>query len=158
MANAALNGKMSVSYPDGFHEMSEAERGQLNFIEEGKGVCLSDPRRHMIVTTGFKRIGMLQKLLLGGKDLAKNMEAQIRKPMARYGYRLKGYSEKQLDGKAANGIMYTYTAQGVDMYAESYVVKSGDTLYYLHLYTRMALWAENQSVWDQILDSVAWAE
>lgn len=151
-----LNGELEITCPEGFREMDASERAGLQFLEDRPGVCLNDAQRHMIVTVGWKKPNLLLRLLLNGKDIAKGMEANIWKAMRPYGYRLEGYTLRRPGDREAHGVRFTYTAQGVDMYSESCVVKYHDTLYYFNLYTRTERKAENLGVWEQLLNSAVW--
>ncbi len=64
--------------------MGEKERANLNSMTGDDFVGLSDPEANMIVTVGYKaNVGFAAKLL-SAKDMAKNMEKQISKPMMIY--------------------------------------------------------------------------
>ncbi len=154
MNTISINREWKLSYPDGFHIMEDAERRRLNFIGGAGSVCLSDPERHIVVSAGEKQINGFSALVLSGKDLAKNMEKQINKPMEPYGYHLEGFFTRQVGGKSAEGFRYTYMAQGIDMLGESYVVKNGKQLLYLHLYARDAQRDESLAVWNEMLRSI----
>lgn len=156
MDQLTLNHALILTCPDGFHEMDGEERSKLNFLEEGEGVCLSDPERHIIVTVGWKRTGGIVSFLLNDKDLAKNMEARLRKPMRPYGYKLEGFAAQQVGGREAQGVRYRYQVGDVGMYGESLVLKSGRTLYYFHFYAREALKAESVPIWRELLDQLRW--
>ena len=156
MQQITVNRELQLSYPNGFHKMSNDELSRLHFIEAGDGLCLSDPERHMIISIGWKQIGLFVKLLLNPRDLAKNMEARIEKPLQSFGYQLKERLEKTLDGKQAKGIRYTYSAKDIDMMGESYVIRSDKIIYYLNVYFREAMASESLAVWHDSLASVRW--
>ena len=150
----SLNNEWMMTFPEGFRVLDENERGALRFIAAGEGACLSDPARHMLVTLGWKTVGGLTALVLNGKDLARSMEKHISAPIQPYGYRLEERRERPLGGGTAVGVRYRYRAQETDMLGESYVLKSGKTLYYYHLYARAALEKESLACWETLLDSV----
>ena len=146
---------LNLPVPDGFHVMDDAELSDLKLLADGDGVGLSDPERHMIVTAGTKQINGFSAALLNARDLAKNMEKQIRKPMASLGYRCEGFRQQTVGGRTAEGFRYSYTAQGVGMTGESYVVKDGKSLYYLHAYMRTELLEASLPVWEEVLATAA---
>ena len=146
----------SMSYPDGFHVMEEEETRQLKFLGNGEGICLSDPDRHMMVSIGWKQIWGIVSLLLGTKDLAKDMEKRIRQPMKQYGYRKGESLKKKIGKKEAMGFSYEYSVQGTGMTGESYVVKDGKEIYYLHVYMRTGLKSGSYPVWEGMLESISW--
>ncbi len=158
MEQKILNDELSLSWPEGFCVMEEAEVNAMQFVEKGACFCLKDPEKHLIAVVGWKRIRGLAAMLLNDRDLARQMEESIRKPMGAFGYRLEGYTDRSLGGKPAGGIRYTYTAQDTPMYGESWVVKSGKTVYYFHVYIREGLKDDGIPAWEQILDSVSWKQ
>ena len=84
------------------------------------------------------------------------MEKQIRRLMHRYGYNRTGFLAKELDGKSASGFKYTYAAQNVGMFGETYVLKSGKALYGFNFYARQEFEQESLTTWEELLDSVRW--
>ena len=156
MEKLFLNEELELKCPDGLRIMTEEERSKLTFLEEGPGECLSDPEKHMVVTIGWKTAGGLTAALLGQKDVAKSMEAKIRKPMKAYGYKPEGFGDRNIGWKKGSGYRYTYEAQGTGMYGEAYVVKSGKTFYYFNLYTRTETKDRSLSAWEEFLGSALW--
>ena len=151
-----LNDRLTLSWPDGFHVMNEEERKKLTFYGDGPSEVISDPDRHIIVSVGWKPLGGFAGLLLGARDIAKDMEKKLSRPMQAYGWRSGGACTKTVGGEKAEGFSYEYETQGIGMYGESYAVKHGKALYYLHFYARKALQSESLKVWDAILDSAKW--
>ena len=146
---------LSLTWPEGFHVMDETERSKLRFLTVGEGAGLSDPERHMIVTLGHQRAGGFSAALLSTKDLAKNMEKQISKSMAALGCRTESRKQRTIGGKEAHGFRYSYTVQDVGMTGETYVIKDGKEIWYLHVYMRTALLEESLPVWNEMLDAAA---
>ena len=148
-----INEEFTISYPEGFHVMTDEEWSKLNVLEDGPGVGLSDPDRHIIVTVGWKQVGGLTAKLIKGPDLVKNMEKRIRKAMAPWDYKNKGFSHRSVADSTAEGVGYTYRVQDTGMYAESYAMSRGRTLYYLHFYVRQEFKEEGLPVWEEMLAS-----
>lgn len=151
-----LNGHLTLSWPDGFHVMDEAERKKLTFYGDGPSEAISDPDRHIIVCIGWKPLGGFTGMLLGTRDVARDMEKKLSRPMQAYGWRSGGALTKAVGGEKAEGFCCEYEAQGIGMYGESYTIKRGKTLYYLHFYARKALKSDSLEVWDAILASMKW--
>ncbi len=122
-------------------------------LEGGSWIGLSDPERHVLITLGWKQAGGLASALLTGRDLARNTEKNIRRSMKVFGYRADGFAERPVAGGAAHGFRYGYRAQDAEMYGESFILKSGKTIYYFHLYARAALKAASLPPWEALLDS-----
>lgn len=151
-----LNETLKIYYPEGFHIMDENERRNLNSLGDGPVECLSDPERHVVISTGWKSVGRLLGMMFGAKDAAKSAEGQVRRAMKVYNYRRNGFFTREVGGEKAEGYSYEYDAQGVHMYGETCVVKHGTEFYYLHLYTRIASKDENLEMWDGMLVSAVW--
>ena len=144
-----INHELRVFYPEGFRMMEQGERAKFNQPYEGPGECLSDPERHILISIGYQQPPKLALMLLNSKDLVKNMEPKIRKPMQPYGYKLLDFCNQAVGGEKAYGFAYEYEAQGIGMYAESYALKKGKTVYYFHFYTRKAFREESAPVWGR---------
>ena len=59
-----LNNEYMMNCPDGFHIMTEEERGKMNQFGDGMWIGLSDLERHMIVSIGWKQVSPLALMLL----------------------------------------------------------------------------------------------
>ncbi len=154
MQDLRIGNELLLTVPDGFHELTEEERSKMNMPWAGQWVGISDPKRHIVVTAGSKKAGLLAGLLLNARDLAGNMEKQIRGAMNSFGYRGEGPTACRIAGEKACGFRYAYEAQGTAMCAESCVFKRRGTVCFLHLYAREELRAESFAVWEEILSSV----
>ena len=154
MEKVTLNKELTFTFPDGFHIMDAQEKSSLNFAAEGEGFCLSDPDRHVIITTAWQRLGMVSSMLLTAKDVAKTNEAQYSDAMMQNNYKRLSRTEREIAGFKVNGYNYEYIAGGTSMYGESVVIKSGKTMYYLHFYSRADLKEPNISCWEGILSSL----
>ena len=58
-----VNEALLVSCPEGFHVMTEEERGKLKMLTDGPGICLSDPERHIMISVGYRGIGFFANLI-----------------------------------------------------------------------------------------------
>ena len=64
METVVLNNEMQLSYPDGFHVMSEEELSKMTFYGEAPGWCISDPERHIDLSVSWKKTnGLFAKIL-----------------------------------------------------------------------------------------------
>ena len=152
-----LNRELNLSCPEGFHVMGEEERSSLRFIEEGPGLCLGDPDRHMIISIGYRAMGMFSSFLLDTGDAAMKMETNVRDAMKTYEYQMDGFRDRLVDGKKAVGFRYRYVSGDTQMTAESWLLKQKQTFYYFHCYMRSALEEESLAVWEKFLDTIRWS-
>lgn len=156
MQEILLNEELRLTYPEQFHVMDEEERRQLNFYADGPGACLSDPERHLMVSIGWKKINGLAAMLISEKDIARNMEMQVRTPMQQREYKMQGFVSTEAGGKKAEGFNYAYSVDGKGMAAQSLVAKNKKTIYYLHFYARTETFEEGRPVWEEILRTARW--
>ena len=143
-----------MEFPEGIRVLSDEERRGMNFIENGPGVCLSDPDRHIKISISWKKAGLLA-VLADPKDAVKTMEARIGSPMQQFGYKQEGFFERPVGGKMFSGFRYSYTVQDTGMTGESLIGKNGKVFYYLHFYARSEM-PESIEIWKDILDSAIW--
>ena len=85
MGNIELNNDLKLSYPDGFHVMTEEELKKYKYFEGAPGFCIEDPERHIIISVSWRQANPFVAMIAGTADVARNMEARIRKPMKKFG-------------------------------------------------------------------------
>ena len=115
MGKIQLNNELNFSYPDAFKVLTEEDLKKYQFFEEAPGFCISDAQRHIMISISWRQANPFVAMLAGTADIARNMEAKIRKPMSRYGYKLEGFMNRQIGGKSADGYRYTYSVQDIGM-------------------------------------------
>ena len=151
-----FNNTLHLSFPDSFHVMDYDERQKLNKLVDGPGECLADPENHIIISIGWKELGLFPALLVSSKDAADNSQKAISQAMQPYGYRFRETFAEDIDGEKAPGFSYEYEAQGIAMHGETCVVKHNKVLYYLHIYMRRELKEESTKIWKDILATAKW--
>ncbi len=151
-----LNNEMNVTFPEGFVIMNAAECSEMKMIKEGRGECIKDTDRHIVISMAWKKAGLFAAAA-EPSDAIKKMEANIRKAQAPFDYQLDEFKKKDLGGRSAEGIRFHYVVQNTEMTSESYITKNGRTFYYLHFYGRTELKEESLAVWEEILNSISWA-
>ena len=149
-----VNNECRLELPQGFRVLTEEERNKLSFAKDGEGICLHDEQRHILISIGYKKVGLLS-FLVKPKDVVKTFEKSIAKAMKSFGYKLEEFKEKQVGNKCFEGFRYAYSTQGVDMAGESLIGKSNTTFYYMHVYVRATM-LDNFDVWNETLDGVVW--
>lgn len=147
---------LALSYSEDFHLLDEAERVKLRFAEEGEGVCLSAPERHILISASCQPGEPLLPRLLGSRELAAWRSKKPERPTVLQDYKLGAPLRRCVGGKSADGFSYTYTASGIPMYGETLVVRLGRAQYYLHFYARQALKEASLPVWEDFLAAAGW--
>ena len=158
MSTTQLNNELNLTYPDGFKVMTPEDLKQYKFFEEAPGFCINDADRHIIISVSWRQSNPFVAMLVSSADIAKNMEAKIRKPMGQYGYTLEGFMSREVGGKTADGYRYAYEVKGIGMVGESLSLKSGGNFYYIHSYFRQELREPSLQVLDKVFTSVTWEE
>ena len=158
MSTVQLNKELNLTYPESFAEMAQEDFKKHKFFEEAPGFCIRDEDRHIMISVSWRQANPFVAMLAGSADIAKNMEAKIRKPMAKFGYHLEGFMSREIGGKTADGYRYTYKVQDIGMIGESLSVKSGSNFYYIHSYLRQELKEESLPVLDGIFETASWEE
>ena len=82
MGQILINDTLTVSYPDDFQVLSDAEKAGVLVSDNYRTICLKTTERHMIVSIAWKDVdgmkGFFSKLLMGN-DLVKNLETCYKK-------------------------------------------------------------------------------
>ena len=156
MGRTLLNNELDLTYPDSFAVMTEEELKKHEFYEDAPAFCISDPDRHIVISFSVRKANPFVAMLAGTKEVAKNMEAKIRKPMSKFGYQLEEFTTREIGGNHADGFRYSYEVQGTGMMGETLSVKSGSSFYYIHCYFRKELREESLAVLDEIFGAASW--
>ena len=159
MDKILINDSLKICFPDSFHVMSKEERAEVNNKTGDRGICLKAPDLHIIISIAWVRVDGIRGVfsrLFRGKDPVKNAESFYKKKMKAYGYKTEQYLKYQIGGTDAEGLRYSYLAQGIDMMGETCSLKKDRVLYYFHCYYRAQQLTESQDVWKTILDSAQW--
>ena len=143
--------KLQLNFPDGFTLMGDEEQKELNIANQGdQCICLKDEKRHIIASTAYQKLNGFSALMLRDSSIAGRMEKQIAGLMKKMAYRPMGKKERTFAYGKATGFAYAYTAEGVPMYGESYVMKEGKDCYYLHFYVR----EENRDAYQKLINGI----
>lgn len=154
----SIENRVYMDCPEGFRELTEEEKEKMNLAPGGKGMCISDPVRHIVISVVWTQISGLSSFLLGRREISWNMARQIEKKMKQFSYVWLDDVKRTIDGQLARGVDYDYVVNGINMTGESLVIKSEDNLYYFHMYARKVRREESLEVFEEILDNVAIVE
>ncbi|MBR4163081.1 MAG: hypothetical protein IKR11_06120 [Solobacterium sp.] len=154
MGSTILNQKYLLSYTDEFKMLDGDELKQLNFLNEGAGICLRNEERHIMITAAWKQVGGFTSMMLNDKDLVKNAEEYIRKANKAYQYHYDGPVQLEAAGQKAEGFQYGYHVQDTDMTGICCVIKDGKTVYYFYLYVRKENEEEGIQIFRQMLENI----
>ncbi len=115
--------------------------------------CISK-MRHMLISASWKDIPKWASLLLGTKDMAKNMRKRYGESASDAGYIMGDLRKFEIGSEKAYGYPFSYVAEGINMCGDSVVVKKKNTYYFFHTYYREALKDEYASVLEDIYRSI----
>lgn len=155
MYKATCNAELCFTFPDGFSKLDEEVKRRMGISGNDQVEMFSDPERHMLINVGWRPMNLAGRLNTV-KDMMKSVEAGISKQMQPYGYRYVTESALEVDGVKAEVMEYEYTAEGIDMFGETVVIKANKIMYNIHLYARKELKETSLETWHEILDSVKW--
>lgn len=147
---------LTLTYSEDFSVMDASERARLRFAEAGEGVCLTAPERHILISVAWKLTDPLLPRLLGSRELAAWGGKKPENPMPFPDYKAGGLLRRDVGGRRADGVSYTYTANDIPMYGETLTVRIGRILYYFHLYARQALKEDSLPIWEELLAAARW--
>lgn len=154
----SIENKLYMDCPEGFRQLSEEELQKMNMIARGKGLCISDSERHIVISVAWTQVNPLSSWLLGTRETAGSMARHIGKSMKPFSYYWLNNVKREIDGQVARGLDYEYVVQGINMTGESLVVKVEENLFYFHMYGRKVRRDESLAVFNEILDGVVIAE
>lgn len=153
MSEINLNNELTMSCPEGFHILGDAEKRNMQMLKEGEWTGISDPERHILVSCGWEKPGFAS-VILKARDIADVSEKRARKALTPMDYRLECRNERMIAGEEACSFRYVYTVQDIPMCGETYALRLGKLIYYFNFYCRQALRDDSLPVWQDLLDSV----
>ncbi len=151
MAELVLNDVLHLTYPEGFHIMTNEELKEMAFVQKGPGECLFDPARHMMISFGWRKGSGFSYIRLKAKEIAHHDEKLVRQSMWKDRYSFECFSSRTIGGEQAEGFCYNYQDQKHNMSAESIVLKHNKFFYYFHVHTRSSVRGENLALWEDML-------
>ena len=154
MEEIIVSNRYAVPCPPGFRKLTKKELKELSMMGEGDSECLKNEEQHIMVSIGWKQINAFSGFLLKLFRPVRSVEASINRAMAPYGYRKETDLTRKIGGSRAEGFRFIYTAGGVPMIGESYVIREGKNLVFFHGYMQAGLRDESLPVWNSLLDSV----
>lgn len=154
----SLENRLYIDCPEGFRRLTEEELQKMNLIAGGKGLCISDSERHIVIPVAWTQVNALSAWLLGTRETAASMARHIGKSMKPFSYVWLDDVKRTIDGQVARGLDYEYVVNGIHMTGESLVVKNEADLFYFHMYGRKVRAAESLEIFHEILDGVVIAE
>ena len=158
MNQALIHNELSLSYPDGFHEMDQAELKRLYQDDNPDRWGIWDQERHIIVSVFWHESNAFLASLASAKDVAKSKEKRLKKGMKSHGYQFGGFYRAELCGQEAWGFRYSYHVGDVVQTAESLVLKRKNTCYTIYYYAREELSQVSRPVFEHILRSIRLSE
>ena len=66
----SIDNKLYMDCPEGFRQLTEEELQKMNLIAGGKGLCISDSERHIVISVAWTKVNALSAWLLGTRETA----------------------------------------------------------------------------------------
>lgn len=158
METAVLNEILNITYPDGFHVMSEEELGNTSFYKEAPKWSISDPERHMIISLYWRENKGFFGKLADEKDVEETVEGKTRKIMKPFGYKLQDQFKQDMGSEEGEGFRFTYKVQDIEMTGETVIVQKDGSTYYFYSYYRTELEEDSRKTLDEIAKAIVWTE
>ena len=150
----SIENRLYMDCPDGFHELTEDERKGMSLASGGKGLCISDPVKQIMIFAEWAQVSGLHAWLLGRREVSWNMSRQIEKRLKQLSFVWLDDVKRTISGKLARGMDYEYVAKGINMTCESLAIKDEENHYYFHMYARKIRREESLEILNEILDGV----
>ncbi|MBR2539242.1 MAG: hypothetical protein IKE85_00235 [Mogibacterium sp.] len=154
----SIDNKLYMDCPEGFRKLTDEELQKMNLIANGKGLCISDSERHIVITVTWTQVNALSGWLMGTREVSGSMERQIRKKMKNFSYEWVDNLKRTIDGQVARGFNYEYLVNGIHMIGQSLVVKMEENVFYIHFYGRKVRREESLRIFNEILDGMVITE
>ena len=154
MNQTLIHNELSLSWPDGFHEMDRDEMKGLYQDDNPDRWGIWDQERHIIITVFWHDSNAILAALAGPKDVAKSTEKQLKKGLKKHAYQFGGFYQTELCGQGAHGFRYSYQIGDVTQAAEVLVLKRKNTCYTIYYYAREELAAASRPVFEDVLRSM----
>ena len=154
MNQALIHNELSLSYPDGFHEMDREEMKNLYLDDNPDRWGIWDQERHIILTVFWHDSNPILASLAGAKDVAKSTEKRLKRGLKNHGYRFGEFYQTQLCGLEAHGFRYSYRIGEVVQAAEALVLKRKTACYTIYYYAREEQNPGSRPVFEQVLRSM----
>lgn len=153
MNDVTINGKLSISYPESFHVMDEAEQTRVFLEDASNRWGIWDTDQHIIIALMWNTSNGVFAKLSNPKDQVKRAEAKARKTYKANGYRCLGFSETLVADRNAHAVSFEYQIQGVDQVATIVVFQEKATCYFTYFYARKENAEASRKVLDEVLAS-----
>lgn len=155
MNETVLNGELTLQVPDGFHTMTEKDMEGMRYAKGAPNWCVKDPERHIIISMSWKK-SLLGAFLMKPKEVVRYLESAIRTQMLPFGYQNKGAVTEDVGGVEAQGFLYFYDAEGIEMAGVTLSLKRNKQFYYIYCYMRRELMDESLQLLRQIFTGARW--
>ena len=137
--------EMNVSCIEGFRVLSEEEMNQMNFINGAPDLCISDPEKHILMNFASSKGSILISAMLSERDVARES-----------GFEFIDFVSEEISGREAEGFLYEYKADDIDMSGKVLCLKKAKAFYFIYCYYRKALEEESLETIRQVFDTISW--
>lgn len=154
MTNDIINNELEISWPEGFHRMSERELRKAFKDNNPNRWGIMDEQRHMMITVLWNRTNMLSAMTVGPKTVAYSVEHKIKTSFDKSSYHFKSYFPKKVSGRNAYGFRYEYMMDNVVQLGEVLVTQNVNCYYTIYTYALKVNKQDARKVIDSIFKSL----
>ena len=148
--------EMNVSCIEGFRVLSEEEMNQMNFINGAPDLCILDPEKHILMNFASSKGNILISAMLSERDVARQTEKIIAQAMRESGFEFIDFVSEEISGREAEGFLYEYKADDIDMSGKVLCLKKAKAFYFIYCYYRKALEKESLETIRRVFDTISW--
>ena len=157
MARQSFNETFSLEIPDSFQPLGEEDFRRLSANGGGPyqwGV--RDPENHRLIIAMWKPYPALLSLLADLKTMAKKNAQLTAKAYEGHGYRFLGFFTPRAGEAKAEGYRYAYDGNGTVQVVDTFLFRSGKTIYAFLCSGREASAEADHTLFCQVLESLEW--
>ena len=94
--------------------------------------------------------------MLSERDVARQTEKIIAQAIRESGFEFIDFVSEEISGREAEGFLYEYKADDIDMAGKTLCLKKAKAFYFIYCYYRKALEKESLETIRQVFDTISW--
>ena len=153
--NDTINGELTITLPDSFKAIEADELERIYPITYPTMRGFRNEQDHIVLTVMWNESNKLAVKLTNAAALAKRAQKNLARANKDRDYHFEGFFDTKVTGIEARGVRYSYTVEGTPHIGEVIIFLRGICCYTLYYYTRAQLASQNESIRNQVLESIS---
>lgn len=143
-------------FPEEYIHIPHQRNKEYLYIDYEPAEVIVSPDGDCKIQTGCHPLSFSSKIF-GSMEDQNKLESKVKSDLKKYNYSFDGFVNKTIDGKNLQGVKYTFTDKGVNMYGETYsILINGKFLHLLSFFTDMNNLEKNKDLWDSMCSESTW--